>query len=134
MPDQVPPKKPKNYSKILDMLNTPDMAKALTPKTYINLVGEYSKKALDNGEISKEKYMSIIRPLFGDVGIMASKKIEAYQKDLERYATGGRVNFKDGSNYWSMVTRKFIEAGGEKKTGMNINQFAAEYFPKMNND
>ena len=43
-----PKPKPKNYSKILDMLNTPDMAKALTPKTYINIVGEYSKKALDH--------------------------------------------------------------------------------------
>ena len=41
-----------------------------------------------------------------------------------------RPNFAKGGNYWSMVTRKFIEAGGEKKTGMSINEFAQQYFPK----
>jgi hypothetical protein len=176
-----PKSKPKNYSKILDMLNTEDMAKSLSPKTYVNLVGEYSRKAFDNGEISEKEYMRIVRPLFGDAGIMATKKIDAYQKELERYATGGRVNYnegskepdiselserikeimdiekkgfndafeqavrelnnkanggriglKEGGDYWAMVTRKFIELGGEKKTGMTINKFAEEYFPRLN--
>jgi hypothetical protein len=117
-----PKPKPKNYSKILDVLNTPQAAKTFSPKTYIDLVGQYSRKAFDNGEISKKEYMSIVKPLFGDAGIMATKKIDEYR---EKFSKGSKPD------YWSMVTRKFIEAGGEKKTGMSINEFAQQYFPKM---
>jgi len=117
-----PKPKPKNYSKILDVLNTPQAAKTFSPKTYIDLVGQYSRKAYDNGEISEKEYMSIVRPLFGDAGIMATKKIDEYR---EKFSGGSKPD------YWSMVTRKFIEAGGEKKTGMSINEFAQQYFPKM---
>ena len=117
-----PKPKPKNYSKILDVLNTPQAAKTFSPKTYIDLVGEYSRKAYDNGEISEKEYMDIVKPLFGDAGIMATKKIDEYR---EKFSGGSKPD------YWSMVTRKFIEAGGEKKTGMSINEFAQQYFPKM---
>ena len=118
----IPKPKPKNYSKILDMLNTPQAAKTFSPKTYIDLVGQYSRKAYDNGEISEKEYMDIVKPLFGDAGIMATKKIDEYR---EKFSGGSKPD------YWSMVTRKFIEAGGEKKTGMSINEFAQQYFPKM---
>ena len=117
-----PKPKPKNYSKILEVLNTPQAAKTFSPKTYIDLVGEYSRKAYDNNEISKKEYMNIVKPLFGDAGIMATKKIDEYR---EKFSGGSKPD------YWSMVTRKFIEAGGEKKTGMSINEFAQQYFPKM---
>jgi hypothetical protein len=92
----IPKPKPKNYSKILDMLNTPAAAKTFSPKTYVNLVGEYSKKAYDNNEISKKEYMDIIQPLFGDAGIMATEKIKQYENELNKYANGGRINFRGG--------------------------------------
>ena len=97
MPDQAPPKKPKNYTQFLDMLNTKQAAKMFSPKTYVNLVGEFSKKAYDNGELSEKEYMEIVRPLFGDAGIMASKKIQEEKDYLEKYADGGRVNYNSGS-------------------------------------
>jgi hypothetical protein len=53
MPDR-PIQKPKNYSKILDILNTPGAAEILSPKTYVNLVGEYSRKAYDNVNFLKK--------------------------------------------------------------------------------
>jgi len=93
----IPKSKPKNYSKILDILNTPAAAKQFSPKTYINLVGEYSKKAYDNGELSQKEYMDIVQPLFGDTGIMATEKIKQYDQELEKFATGGRVNYNQGS-------------------------------------
>ena len=93
----IPPKKPKNFSKILDILNTQAAAKQFSPKTYVNLVGEFSKKAYDNGELSKKEYMDIVQPLFGDAGIMATEKIKQYDQELEKYATGGRVNYNSGS-------------------------------------
>ena len=92
-----PKPKPKNFSKILDILNTPEAAKTFSPETYINLVGEYSKKAYDNGELSKKEYMEIVQPLSGDAGIMATEKIKQYDQELEKYATGGRVNYNQGS-------------------------------------
>lgn len=132
MPDILPKPKPKNFTKILDMLNTKAAANQFSTKTYVNLVGEFSKKAYDNGELSEKEYMEIVRPLFGDAGIMASKKIQEEKDYLEKYAEGGRIGFLSGGDtkYNSMVTRMYIEAGGEEATGMDIDSFAKEYFPK----
>jgi hypothetical protein len=129
----IPKPKPKNYSKILDALNTPKAAKTFSPETYVNLVGEYSRKAYDNGEISKKEYMDIIQPLFGDAGIMATEKIKKYNEELEKYATGGRVNFLKGGDtkYNAMVFKMYTEAGGKEGTGMDIDTFAEKYFPKF---
>ena len=48
---------------------------------------------------------------------------------------GGRIGFLEGgsgnSKYNSMVTRMYIEAGGEEATGMTIDEFAEEYFKKF---
>ena len=129
----IPPKKPKNFSKILDILNTSEAAKTFSPKTYINLVGEYSKKAYDNGELSQKEYMDIVQPLFGDTGIMATEKIKKYEDELNKYADGGRIGFLKGGDtkYNAMVTKMYIEAGGQEGTGMDIDSFAEKYFPKM---
>jgi hypothetical protein len=129
----IPKPKPKNYSKILDILNTPGAAEILSPKTYVNLVGEYSKKAYDNDEISKKEYMNIVQPLFGDAGIMATKKIKEYEDELNKYAEGGRIGFLKGGEtaYNAMVFRMYTEAGGKEGTGMDIDSFAEKYFPKM---
>jgi len=52
----------------------------------------------------------------------------AYGEEVEE-----RVNFLDGGDteYNSMVTKKYIELGGKEGTGMDIDKFAEEYFPKM---
>jgi hypothetical protein len=134
VPDQAPPKKPKNYTQFLDMLNTKQAAKMFSPKTYVNLVGEFSKKAYDNGELSEKEYMEIVRPLFGDAGIMASKKIQEEKDYLEKYADGGRIGFLKGGDtkYNKMVTEMYIQAGGQEGTGMDIDSFAEKYFKKFN--
>ncbi len=134
MPDQAPPKKSKNYTQFLDMLNTKQAAKMFSPKTYVNLVGEFSKKAYDNGELSEKEYMEIVKPLFGDAGIMASKKIQEEKDYLEKYADGGRIGFLKGGDtkYNKMVTEMYIQAGGQEGTGMDIDSFAEKYFKKFN--
>jgi hypothetical protein len=95
------------------MLNTQtSMAKSFSPKTYVNLVGEYSRKAFDNGEISKKNIWSIVQPLFGDAGIMATEKIKKYEDELNKYANGGRIGFLDGGDtkYNAMVTEMYIRS------------------------
>ena len=49
------------------------------------------------------------------------------------YADGGRIGFLEGGDtkYNAMVTKMYIEAGGQKGTGMDIDTFAEKYFPKM---
>ena len=64
-----------------------------------------------------------------------AKEAYAVTLDPANFAQGGRVNFLEGgsgnSKYNSMVTRMYIEAGGEEGTGMTIDEFANEYFKKF---
>ncbi len=133
MPDQAPPKKPKRFKPMLDMLNTEAAVNTLAPKTFVDLVGMFSQKAYENGELSVDEYLDIVKPLFGETGEKVTNRIKEYEDELERYATGGRVNFLDGGDteYNAMVTAKYIELGGKEGTGMDIDSFAKEYFPKF---
>ena len=133
MPDKAPPKKPKKYLPMLDMLNSQAAVNTLAPKTYVDLVSMFSKKAYDNGELDIDEYLDIVKPLFGETGEKVTNKIKEYEDELERYATGGRVNFLEGGDteYNAMVTAKYIELGGKEGTGMDIDSFAKEYFPKF---
>jgi len=132
MPDIFPKPKPKQYTKILDMLNTKAAANQFSTKTYTDLVLEFSKKAYDNNELSDEEYADIVEPLKGDTGIMLLKQIQKEKDELNKYANGGRIGFLDGGDtkYNSMVTEAYIKAGGFDATGMDIDSFAKEYFPK----
>jgi len=133
VPDQAPPKKPKNFTKMLDMLDTEAAVNTLSPKTYADMVGIFSRKAYENGELEIDEYLKIVKPLFGETGEMVTNKIKEYEDELEKYATGGRVNFLEGGDteYNAMVTGKYIELGGKEGTGMDIDTFAEKYFPKF---
>jgi hypothetical protein len=122
VPDQAPPKKPKKFMPMLDMLNTEAAVNTLSPKTYADYVGIFSRKAFENGEIDVDEYLDIVKPLFGETGEKVTKKIENY-----------RTNMLDGGDteYNAMVTAKYIELGGKEGTGMDIDSFAKEYFPKF---
>jgi len=122
VPDKAPPKKPKRFKPMLDMLNTEAAVNTLAPKTFVDLVGMFSQKAYENGELSVDEYLDIVKPLFGETGEMVTEKIENY-----------RTNMLDGGDtkYNAMVTAKYIELGGKEGTGMDIDSFAKEYFPKF---
>ena len=122
MPDKAPPKKPKNFTKMLDMLDSKAAVNTLSPKTYVDLVGSFARKAYENGELEVDEYLRIVKPLFGETGEMVTEKIENY-----------RTNMLDGGDteYNAMVTGKYIELGGQEGTGMDIDKFAEEYFPKF---
>src|SRR5210317_282084 len=110
MPDRPIPK-PKQFLKVLDILNTPGAANMIDPKSYADMVGQYAFKAYKNDELSYRDYLRIVKPLFGKAGEMVTKKIEERDKDLERYATGGRVKYSDGSDEpdISKLKEKIIE-------------------------
>jgi len=110
MPDRPIPK-PKQFLKVLDILNTQGAANMIDPKSYADMVGQYAFKAYKNDELSYRDYLGIVKPLFGKAGEMVTKKIEERDKDLERYATGGRVKYSDGSDEpdISKLREKIIE-------------------------
>jgi hypothetical protein len=122
VPDQAPPKKPKNFTKMLDMLDTEAAVNSFSPKTYADMVGIFSRKAYENGELEIDEYLRIVKPLFGETGEMVTKKIENY-----------RTNMLEGGDteYNAMVTEAYIKAGGFEATGMDIDSFAKEYFKKF---
>jgi len=102
----VPKAKPKQYTiakeksqtaEVLDMLNTKAAVNTLSPRTYVNLVGQTARKAYDQKDISASDYYDIVMPLFGEKGEMITEKIKQYDAELDRYADGGRVNFDEGS-------------------------------------
>ena len=107
---------------MLDMLDTEAAVNTLSPKTYAGMVGIFSRKAYENGELEIDEYLRIVKPLFGETGEMVTKKIENY-----------RTNMLEGGDteYNAMVTGKYIELGGKEGTGMDIDTFAEKYFPKF---
>jgi hypothetical protein len=133
VPDKAPPKKPKKFKPMLDMLNTEAAVNTLAPKTFVDMVGIFSRKAYENGELEIDEYLDIVKPLFGETGEKVTNKIKEYEDELEKYATGGRVNFLDGGDteYNAMVTEAYIKAGGLEATGMDIDKFAEMYFKKF---
>ena len=133
VPDKAPPKKPKKFMPMLDMLNTEEAVNSMSPKTHADYVAIFSRKAFENGEIDVDEYLGIVKPLFGETGEKVTNKIKEYEDELEKYATGGRVNFLDGGDtaYNKMVTEAYIKAGGLEATGMDIDKFAEMYFKKF---
>ena len=103
----VPKAKPKQYTiakeksqtaQVLDTLNTKAAVNTLSPRTYVNLVGQIARKAYDQQDISASDYYDIVMPLFGETGEMVTEKIRQYDAELDRYADGGRVNFNAGGS------------------------------------
>ena len=97
MPDQAPPKKPKKFMPMLDMLNTEAAVNTLSPKTYADFVGIFSRKAFENGEIDVDEYLEIVKPLFGETGEMVTEKIKEYETSLFwlNYSYRKRNTFKN---------------------------------------
>ena len=94
---EIPKKKPKKYKPMLDMLNTEAAVNTLAPKFYTEMVGMFSRKAYENGELDVDEYLEIVKPLFGEKGETITRKIEEYEDELNKYAAGGRVNYESGS-------------------------------------
>ena len=101
----------------------------------------------DKGEMNQFLKNSISK--IENAGVMSSDEAKDFIKERAFYlkefakenkgetlpqmkASGGRIGFLEGgTKYNAMVTKMYIEAGGQKGTGMDIDSFAEKYFPKM---
>ena len=80
----------------------------------------------------------IVIDLMDNEGFEFGEAVKEAYKRVEQKANGGRIGLKDGTlggdtKYNSMVTKMYIEAGGQEGTGMDIVSFADQYFPKKAN-
>jgi len=84
------------------------------------------------------KIREIVIDLMDNEGFEFGQAVEEAYKRIEKTkpgkANGGRIGFLAGGDtkYNSMVTKMYIQAGGEEGTGMDIDKFAKEYFKKFN--
>jgi hypothetical protein len=102
----------------------------------------------DKGEMNNFLINSVNK--IENAGVMSSDEAKDFIKERASYlkdfikdnpgetlpqlkADGGRIGFLKGGDtkYNAMVTKMYIEAGGQKGTGMDIDTFAEKYFPKM---
>ena len=80
----------------------------------------------------------IVIDLMDNEGFEFGEAVKEAYKRVEQKANGGRIGLKDGTlggdtKYNSMVTKMYIQAGGQEGTGMDIVSFADQYFPKKAN-
>jgi len=101
----------------------------------IGLIQETLDKGVKEGVITMQEGLGFLKErknyYDSELGKQEGEKKRvppAYGEEVEE-----RVNFLDGGDteYNSMVTKKYIELGGKEGTGMDIDKFAEEYFPKM---
>ena len=115
--EPIVPKRKPIYTNYLKTLDTQAAKNTLSPQTINMLKSEFTDKAYQNKELTSTDYYEAIKP-----------------QSTEPKLVDGRIEFAGGgTDYWAMVTRMFIEAGSEKGTGMNIKDFAAQYFPREGN-
>lgn len=143
--DLVPKKKPEKSKTDADYkkrINSLLIGFYGTGPEYRGLAVDEIQKTLDEAEqkgvLSKQDGLSFVQE--------RKKHYDSYFADRaqkqrlrgvieEGLSTVERPEFELGgsTDYRAMVTRMYIEAGGQEGTGMDIESFAAAYFPKMAN-
>ena len=143
--DLVPKKKPEKSKTDADYkkrINSLLIGFYGTGPEYRGLAVDEIQKTLDEadqkGVLSKQDGLSFVQE--------RKKHYDSYFADRaqkqrlrgvieEGLSTVERPEFELGgsTDYRAMVTRMYIEAGGQEGTGMDIESFAAAYFPKMAN-
>ena len=90
-----------------------------------------SAKEMSNPEEAMALFNQRVKEEYDNLHFLDKEKFEDYIMNDKKEQKENRTNFKGGgNNYWKMVTEMFVKSGSEKGTGMNITEFANEYFPR----
>ena len=98
----------------------------------IGLIQETLDKGVNEGVITMQEGLKFLKQR-KDYYDSELGKQEGEKKRMPPAYGEERVKFLDGGDteYNALVTKKYIELGGKEGTGMDIDKFAEEYFPKM---
>jgi len=102
---------------------------------FIDLIQKEVDKGIKEEAITMEDAVKFLktRKNYYDESIKDQNQGIKQMPPSYRTEMDSRVNFLSGGDteYNAMVTKKYIELGGQEGTGMDIDKFAEEYFPKM---
>ena len=100
----------------------------------VDLIQKELDKGIDEGVITMEEGIKFLKERKNYYDTELGKQEGEKKRMPPAYGeVEERVNFLDGGDteYNALVTKKYIELGGKEGTGMDIDKFAEEYFPKM---
>jgi hypothetical protein len=99
----------------------------------VDLIQKDLRKIKESGTMDYNDALKFIKERTQELKEFLENNPGEEMPSLPGFEEEERVNFLDGGDteYNSMVTKKYIELGGKEGTGMDIDKFAEEYFPKM---
>ena len=133
--DQIP--KPKPFTEEQFKLNTDRRIKGalggFDRGEMVDLIQKDLRKIEESGTMDYNDALKFIKERTQELKQFLENNPGEKMPTLPGFEEEERVNFLDGGDteYNSMVTKKYIELGGQEGTGMDIDKFAEEYFPKM---
>ena len=133
--DQIP--KPKPFTEEQFKLNTDRRIKGalggFDRGEMVDLIQKDLRKIKESGTMDYNDALKFIKERTQELKEFLENNPGEEMPSLPGFEEEERVNFLDGGDteYNSMVTKKYIELGGKEGTGMDIDKFAEEYFPKM---
>ena len=133
--DQIP--KPKPFTEEQFKLNTDRRIKGalggFDRGEMVDLIQKDLRKIEESGTMDYNDALKFIKERTQELKQFLENNPGEEMPTLPGFEEEERVNFLDGGDteYNSMVTKKYIELGGQEGTGMDIDKFAEEYFPKM---
>ena len=133
--DQIP--KPKPFTEEQFKLNTDRRIKGalggFDRGEMVDLIQKDLRKIEESGTMDYNDALKFIKERTQELKQFLENNPGEEMPSLPGFEEEERVNFLDGGDteYNSMVTKKYIELGGQEGTGMDIDKFAEEYFPKM---
>ena len=133
--DQIP--KPKPFTEEQFKLNTDRRIKGalggFDRGEMVDLIQKDLRKIEESGTMDYNDALKFIKERTQELKEFLENNPGEEMPSLPGFEEEERVNFLDGGDteYNALVTKKYIELGGQEGTGMDIDKFAEEYFPKM---
>jgi len=99
----------------------------------VDLIQKDLRKIEESGTMDYNDALKFIKERTQELKQFLENNPGEQMPSLPGFEEEERVNFLDGGDteYNALVTKKYIELGGQEGTGMDIDKFAEEYFPKM---
>ena len=99
----------------------------------VDLIQKDLRKIEESGTMDYNDALKFIKERTQELKEFLENNPGEQMPSLPGFEEEERVNFLDGGDteYNALVTKKYIELGGQEGTGMDIDKFAEEYFPKM---
>jgi|TARA_R100001015_G_C4604820_1_gene159834 hypothetical protein len=85
----VPPKKPEQERSLQEQIEfIKKVSPGMGPQGQLYIREQFLKRALKKGLITEEDFFEAVKPLFGETGEKITERIDQYENEVEKDATG----------------------------------------------